>query len=217
MAKLIDILVASFGGGLLLGAGIRLGEALAERESGGAPKHTGRPDNPEARMAARMEEQAAEVSAIRSKLAAESRQIEALGALGVRLQNELPEWIEKSVARRIEEAEAVLRAESGRGRKEAMDAVVEGAQTRVAHRLSRLEEEVSMHAAAMTELHACSLRTEAGIEKLADSLDRLLAAQPAFPVPRAAPAAAVKVPRMKESAVPAEGRPPRSRRWRIFG
>jgi hypothetical protein len=217
MAKLIDILVASFGGGLLLGAGIRLGEALATRESGGAPEYTSRLSDLEARMAARAQEQAAEVSAIRSKLAAGSRQIEALGALGVRLRSELPEWIEKSVARRIEEAEAALRAESGRGRKEALDAVVDGAQTRVAHRLSRLEEEVSMHAAAMTGLHACSLRTEAGIEKLADSLDRLLAAQPAFPVPRATPAPAPQAPRVKESAAAAEQRPARLRRWRIFG
>jgi len=212
MAKLIDILVASFGGGMVLGAGIRLGEALATREAAGAsPEHTTRP---EARMAARMEEHAAEVSAIRAEIAAESRRIEALGELGVRLQRELPDWIGKSVARRIEEAEADLKAESGRSRKEALDAVVDGVQTRVAHRISRLEEEVSMHSAAVTELLACSLRTEASIEKLAGSLNRLLAAQPAFPVPGTAPAA--EAPPVKDAPRMAEQRPARSRRWGIF-
>jgi hypothetical protein len=217
MAKLINILVASFGGGLVLGAGIRLGEALANRETGSAPEPGAHPGDLEARMAMRMEEQAAEVSAIRSKLAAESHRIEALGELGVRLQRELPEWIEKSVARRIGEAEADIIAESGRSRKEALEAFIDGVRTRVAHRISRIEEEVSMHSAAVTELRACSLRTEASIEKLADSLDRLLAAQPVFPVPGTAPAA----PRVKESPVKevprvAEQRPSRTRRWGIF-
>jgi chromosome segregation ATPase len=212
MAKLINILVASFGGGLVLGAGIRLGEALASREAAGASEHTtGAP----ARMAARMEEQAAEVSAIRAALAAESRQIEALSELGVRLHRELPDCIEKSVARRIEEAEADLKAESGRSREEALEAVIEGVQTRVAHRISRLEEEVSMHSAAMTELLAYSLRTEASIEKLAVSLDRLLAAQSVFPGRGTAPAAA-EAPPVKEAPAAAEERPARSRRWGIF-
>jgi hypothetical protein len=210
MAKLIDLLVASFGGGLVLGAGVRLGEALATREAtSAAPEHIARSGAPEARMAARVEEQAAEVHAIRANLEAESRRIEALGELGVRLEKELPDWIEKSVARRIEEAEADLKAESGRSLKDAMEAVVDGVQTRVAHRISRLEEEVSMHSAAVTELLACSLRTEVSIEKLAGSLDRLLAAQPAFPVFGAAPAA----PPMPRAA---EARPARSRRWGIF-
>jgi hypothetical protein len=215
MAKLINILVASFGGGLVLGAGIRLGEALASREAAGAgPEHTTRPGAPEARMAGRMDEQAAEVSAIRANLAAERRQIEALGELGVRLHRELPDWIEKSVARRIEAAEADLKAESGRSQKEALKAVIDGVQTRVAHHISRLEEEVSMHSAAMTELLAYSLRTEASIEKLAGSLDRLLAAQPVFPVPGTAPAA--EAPPIKEAPRAAEERPARSRRWGIF-
>jgi hypothetical protein len=212
MAKLIGILAASFGGGLVLGAGIRLGEALASRETDGTRKHAGNLGDLETRMAARVEEQAAEVSAIRSKLAVETRQIEALGEMGARLQKELPEWIEKSVARRIEEAEAALKAESGRNQKEALEAFIDGIQTRVAHRISRLEEEVSMHSAAMTELHACSLRTEAGIEKLTGSLDRLLAAQVEFPAPGTARA---NTPEAPLAAAPAE-RPARSRRWGIF-
>jgi hypothetical protein len=213
MAKLITILAASFGGGLVLGAGIRLGEALASRETDGTRNHAGSPGDLEARVAARMDEQAAAVSDIRSKLAAEARQIEELGELGARLHKELPEWIEKSVARRIGEAEADLKAESGRSQKEALDAFVDGVQTRVAHRISRLEEEVSMHSAAMTELRACSLRTEASMEKLAGSLDRLLAAPPVFPHSGTAPAAVSEDPRAAASGE----RPARSRRWRIFG
>lgn len=203
MAKLIRLLAASFGGGLVLGAGIRLGGVLARRETEATSKQAR--DDLEARLERRMEEQAAAVAAVRSKLAAEARQIEALGELGARMNQELPDWIEKSVARRFGEAEAELKAEAERGRNEAMEALIGGVQTRVTQRISRIEEEVSMHSAAMTELRACSLRTEAGIEKLAGSLDRLLAA------PRTIPQV-----RQPEPAAAAEA-PPARRRWRLFG
>jgi hypothetical protein len=68
----------------------------------------------------------------------------------------------------------------------------------------------------MTELRVCSLRTEAGIEKLADGLDRLLAAQLVLPVPGTAPAAATETPPVTEAPAAAEERPARSRRWGIF-
>ena len=212
MAKLIKILAASFGGGLALGAGIRLGEALASRDADGDAKQSRHPDL-ESRIESRIDRHEAEVSAIRSQLAAESRQIEALGELGARLHKELPEWIEKSVARRIEEAEADLRNESERSQKQALDTFIDGVQTRVAHRISRLEEEVSMHSAAMTELHACSLRTEASIEKLAVSVERLISRRVS---PASGGEAASENPRMKNAAGGAE-RSPRARRWGIFG
>ncbi len=217
MAKLISILAASFGGGLVLGAGIRLGEAAAQRRrtaparnSEGFPGKNPAGEEPtgeelSTRISRQMDEQATEVAAIRAKLAAESRQVEALGEMGDRLRREIPDWIEKSVARRFEEAEAGLRAEASRTRQETLDSFVDGVQMRIGQRISRLEEEVSMHSSAMTELRACSLRTEAGIEKLAGSLERFLAVQTGL---RAVPEPPAEMP---------EDRPARSsRRWGLF-
>jgi hypothetical protein len=212
MSKLTKLLAASFGGGLVLGAGIRLGEALANREKDGGAIHSG--EDPDARIVRRIDEQAAEVAAMRSKLDAGSRQIAALGEMGARLHTELPEWIEKSVARRVEEAEASLKAEGGRSQQEALEGFIDGIQTRVAHRVSRLEEEVSMHSTALTELRAYSLRTEASVDKLANSLERFLAAQVPSPSPGSAPPepAGSRQP----SAAP-EDPPARPRRRGIFG
>jgi chromosome segregation ATPase len=211
LATLIKVLAASLGGGLVFGAGIRLGDALARRESGSRKSYRG-----SGGLEARMEKQAADISAMRLQLAVESRQIEALSDLSSHLKRDLPDWIEKSVAERIEQAEADLKAESERNRKETLEIFVEEVQTRVAHRISWLEEEVSLHSAAVTELRACSLRTEASIEKLAGSIDRLLSARQAIPVVRATPPAAPETPQVKEAVAGAGGSPSRPRRWGIF-
>ena len=98
-----------------------------------------------------------------------------------------------------------------------MEALVDGVQARVAHRISRLEEEVSMHSeSAMTELRACSMRTEASIERLAGSLDRLLTARPAFPAVGTEPEKVSEAPEVKAAAAATGERPARSRGWGLF-
>lgn len=192
MAKLITILAASVGGGLLLGAGIRLGEAIVgtdlppRREAELAGKLTVRLGALEERLqnleegnpGAPVEDHAAEMAAIRSELNAGDREREALNKISLQLRGELRGWIEENVGARLGDVEAKLRAESERSQRQMLDAFVDGVQTRVMQRISRLEEEVAGQSAAMTELRECSLRTEQSMQKLLGGLDRLIIAQP---------------------------------------
>jgi len=192
VAKLINILAASVGGGLMLGAGIRLGETLVARGTG-APRL---PEEADGNLAARLgaletrlqhletgapapsiERQTSDVAAIRSELAAGEEKIVALREMGQRLRGELQGWLENNVAERMATVESKLRAESESSRKEMLDVFVESVQTRVMHRISRLEEEVAGQSTAMTELRECSLRTEQSMQKLLMGLDRLIVSQ----------------------------------------
>jgi hypothetical protein len=208
VAKFINILAASVGGGILLGAGIRLGEAIVGRDPAAA-RNSETGDRLEARLGAlegRLvnlealspvagdasrntgasadapdERQTAAVAAIRSELARENEQVAALSQIGAQLRVELQGWLEQSVGSRMADVEAKLRAESDDARRQMLDAFAESVQTRVTHRISRLEEEVASQSAAMVELRDCSLRTEQSLQKLLGGLDRLLVSKPAPP------------------------------------
>ena len=205
MAKLITILAASVGGGLLLGAGIRLGEAivnsdlpprrdletddqlavrlgaLEERLRNLEPENPAFTANGASHPDSRIDIQAAEVAAIRSQLNRDDRELEALSEIGLKLRSELRGWLEESVGARMADVESKLRAESERSQKQMLDAFVDGVQTRVMNRIARLEEEVGGQSAALTELRECSLRTEQSMQKLLGGLDRLIIAQPSSP------------------------------------
>ena len=92
-ARLLKILAASVGSGLVLGAGIRLGEAIAAqspalRQNGGGKlaERLGDLENrllsleveSPAAISSRVDRQAAEVSAVRSQLNRDNRQIDEL-------------------------------------------------------------------------------------------------------------------------------------------
>jgi hypothetical protein len=196
VAKFINILAASVGGGILLGAGIRLGEAIVGRD----PEATRDSENGgrlEARLGSRLaaledrlvnleamtpgttvdargERQTVTVAAIRSELGREDERVAALSQMGAQLRVELKGWLEQSVGSRMADVEAKLRVESDDARRQMLDAFAESVQTRVTHRISRLEEEVAGQSAAMAELRDCSLRTEQSLQKLLGGLDRLL-------------------------------------------
>ena len=227
MAKLIKILAASVGGGLMLGAGIRLGEAIVggelthrqEQEKEAEGKLAARLGALEDRLrnveseraeespgpaevsspGSRIEDQAAEVAAIRSQLSMGSRELETLNEISLRLRGELRTWLEESVGARMADVESKLKAESERSQRQLLDAVVESVQTKVTHRISRLEEEVAGQSAAMAELRDCTMRTEQSMQKLLGGLDRLIVAQPP-------PLANIPVPvELPAQDVPAEG------------
>src|SRR5215469_437093 len=134
MASLLKILAASVGGGIVLGAGIRLGEAIATQVAvpGGEAgnKLTERLDHLENRV----------------------------DALAFAPRDEMRGWIEETVAERVTDVETRLKAETARGQKEMLDAFAAGVETRVIQRISRLEDEVASQSAAMQELRECSLR-----------------------------------------------------------
>jgi hypothetical protein len=173
MAKLIRILAASLGGGLVLGAGIRMGEAIASRD---AASGTGNAKELADRLS-RLEGRLSKLSD-RDLEGAESVNPE-LGAMTASLRGELREWLDESVGVRMAEVEKRLRAEAERSQKQILDAFIESVQTRVIHRISRLEEEFTNQSTAMTELRECSLRTEESMQKLLGGLDRLIVTSPA--------------------------------------
>ena len=176
LAKLIKILAASMGGGLVLGVGIRLGEAIAARD---------RPAGME--PAPKLAERLGELENRLLSLEAESPQAishsegdsQEAGVAEAGLLGELRDWLEESVT----SAWPRWKRGSGRNpngaRRQMLDAFAESVQTRVIHRISRLEEEVAGQSAAMSELRECSLRTEQSIQKLLGGLDRLIAQNPA--------------------------------------
>lgn len=200
MAKFINILAASVGGGILLGAGIRLGEAMVGREPA-ATRDSEAGGRLETRLGAledrlvnlegvgpgvgdaRGERQTGAVAALRSELAREDERVAALGQIGAQLRVELQGWLEQSVGSRMADVERKLRAESDDARRQMLDAFAESVQTRVTHRISRLEEEVAGQSAAMAELRDCSLRTEQSLQKLLGGLDRLLVPRPGPTLP----------------------------------
>ncbi len=200
MAKLIKILAASVGGGLVLGAGIRLGEAIATWEPESQP-HNRKLSERLAELENRLQnlagqgagqgagvgpseaESKAATSAVRDQAGAEQHfpdrsGAEAFSETSLRLRGELQGWLEESVAAHMAEVESRLQAESERDRKRMLDAFVENVQTRVIQRISHLEEEVAGQSAAMSELRECSLRTERSIQKLLGGLDRLVVKEP---------------------------------------
>jgi uncharacterized coiled-coil protein SlyX len=267
VAKLIKILAASVGGGLMLGAGIRLGEAIVggnlphqkeketdselavrlgaledrlrnlEAESPGSMAEVSSPGS-------RIEDQAAEVAAIRSQLSMGGRELETLSEISLRLRGELRGWLEETVGARMADVESKLKAESEESQRQLLEVLVESVQTRVTHRISRLEEEVAGQSAAMTELRECTMRTEQSMQKLLGGLDRLIVAQPPPVVNTPAPEqlsaqnvsaeavnttvdAETTIP-VEEPKAPEEAQPlvewklaaeprPKSRRWSIFG
>lgn len=236
MARFLKILAASVGGGLVLGAGIRLGETIAAqnptlRLEGGErlAERLGEmedrllnleAENP-AGVVSLLERQAAEVSAVRRQLDSEGMHIEALSETSQRLRAELQDWLGESVAARMAEVEMRLKAESERGQKQVLAAFTESVQTRVINRISRLEDEVTSQSAAMSELRECSLRTELSVQKLLGGLDKLISKDtPAAEDAGAAPTVEEAGPPAGASQAvepPAFEVPRKSSRWKIFG
>ncbi len=248
MAKLINILAASLGGGVVLGVGIRLGEAIAAKIPVSGVEHgqrlAARLGDLEDRLLNLETESPAAGSPIlhgrESVVPQEGRQVDVSGQTTQQLRGELRDWLEESVTVRMAEVETRLRTDFERGQKQMLDAFAEGVQTRVIHRISRLEEEVAGQSAAMNELRACSLRTEQSVHKLLGGLDQLIVKNP--PVAEEAGEAGSPTSASAEVA-PAESGPPpgdgaapasasepppvieppafearrKSSRWKIFG
>jgi hypothetical protein len=188
---LLKILVASVGSGFVLGAGIRFGEALVAQSSappdaghntGNSPSSSQRLPHPKkngtAMIVSRFDNQPTEVSAVRTQVDLEGRQVDTLGEASLRFHGELRGWLEERVAARLADVETRFRGESERDQKQLLSAFADSVQTRVIHRLSKLEEEVAGQLAAMNELRECSLRTELSMQKLLGSLDKLLIENP---------------------------------------
>ena len=201
MASILKILAASIGGGIVLGAGIRLGEVIATQ----IPVPAGEAGS---KLAERLDELESRLQALRPEPASQVRE-------------ELRVWLEETVTGRMTEVEVRLKAESARGQQEMLDAFASGVETRVIERMSRLEDEVASQSAAMQELRECSLRTESSVQKLLGGLDRLMvknspaAGEETPPPDKIEPQAAT--PAVPPLPAPASFTLPEKRRWKLFG
>lgn len=151
MAKLFNILVASVGGGMALGFGVRAMADAGNRRGTGTNGHG---------------ESGGQLSQMDVRL----RKLERAGAN--------PEAIQAAVAaaeerlRRATEREVAARA---------ADAVEKALAGPVGARLEKLEAAVMSQEASMRELRECSLNTERNMQKLLAGIDRLVAAQEKVP------------------------------------
>jgi hypothetical protein len=140
-------MAASVGGGLLLGAGIRLGEGRAAVS--GHPDSNTAPGTSPCAGEGLPDERVAEQSDLRP--GASDLQIQAMEA---RLRQDLS-------CRQAEQAEA-LAAE---------------VQKKVTERIALIEAEVSNQRAAVGELRECSMRTEQTLQKVLEGIGRLVESQ----------------------------------------
>jgi uncharacterized coiled-coil protein SlyX len=178
LARFIKILAASVGGGLVLGAGIRLGEAIANWEpaadSDPAARLTERLAALEGRLQHLETVPAPGQTGPERETSSSAHQQDGMTPVETRHAG-LQDWIQESIGTRMGELEIRLRAESERDRQEMLDTVVQTVQTRVIHRITKLEDEVAGQSETMNELRECSLRTERSVQKLLGGLDKLIA------------------------------------------
>lgn len=214
MAKLINILAASVGGGLVLGASIRLGEAIGSRAVRKSPERipptpsaTSDPGKPgdlllarldtlaerlwrveevKAKPApaewqtvltgigARIDRQQAEMEAIRRQMLRATQGLESADDRGGTLRTEMRRQLSGELNQRVAAVEEKLHKSMEASHRETVEEMLTVLETRVGPRISRLENDVSGQAAAVTELKECSLQTERSIQRLLMALERVI-------------------------------------------
>jgi alanyl-tRNA synthetase len=163
-------MAASVGGGLLLGAGIRLGKGRAavsgHPDSNTAPGTSpcageGLPDERVARFIERLE-------ALERKLAPLT------GNENVAEQSDLRPGASDL---QIQAMEARLRQDLSCRQAEQAEALAAEVQKKVTERIALIEAEVSNQRAAVGELRECSMRTEQTLQKVLEGIGRLVESQ----------------------------------------
>jgi len=178
MAKLIHILAASVGSGLVLGASIRLGEALGSSQR--KRREVAAPDwqSALADVVARVDRQQHEVETIRHQV---SRAVNALDSVGVAaedLRNDLHRQLSEDLDRRLAAVEEKLQLSLKTSNRETVNAMVASIETRVAPRISRLESDVTVQSAALGELRDCAQQSERSMQRLVTVLERVISGKP---------------------------------------
>jgi hypothetical protein len=161
--KLIQLLAVSAGGGLLLGAGLKLGE---RRREGSVVSS----------------EEADRIDLFLTRLEALERRIDTLqpdrahhAANGEAAHGHLSQ--ESEIEEQFAAMESRLRRELGLRSEDGIGLVARGIEKRLDERMGPLEAELASQRASVIELREYSLRTERSVQKLLDGVDRLVAAQ----------------------------------------
>ena len=214
MAKFFQILAASVGSGLVLGASIRLGEALGDRlktaeltadaEPAAAPRKSvpvapavmSRLDRVEEKLAearrasqragepewkaalagvvARVDRQQTEMETIRRQVTRAANGMESADELAERLRGDLHRQLSEDLDRRLDAVEAGFQANMEAAQKKTAEAMLNSVETRVALRISRLENDIASQTAAVAELRECALQSERSIQRLVGVLERVI-------------------------------------------
>src|SRR3569623_586711 len=199
MAKFLQILAASVGGGLVLGAGIRLGEAIyASGENKGAPRRheiegagelTGRLDRLEretpgerpesgvdaalAGVVERMDRQQRELETMRRQISDATRALDSAG-MERDLRGELRRELTGELDRRLAAVEESLHRSLDASNREAVESLVSTIEKRLAPRIARLETELSGQSASVAELREYAVQSERSILRLLTALEKTM-------------------------------------------
>jgi hypothetical protein len=186
MPGFLKTLAVSVGSGLVLGASIRMGEAIAgsaraERKNR-PPEDDHQPDSlkhppspappPEwqttiANLTNRLDRQQSDVEAIRNHFGTTE-------TLREGLREEIERGINDDLDRRLAAVEEKLHLRMKAATRETANAMAASIEMRVTPRISRLETEVSGQSAALAELRDCSLQSERSIQRLLTVLERTI-------------------------------------------
>lgn len=174
MAKLIHILAASVGSGLVLGAGIRLGGAI-----GSSSRRAQEPAVPEwqpalADLAARVDRQQTEVETIRHQVSRAVDALDSVGAAAEDLRADLQRQLSEDLDRRLAVVEEKLHLNMKAANRDTMNAMTASIESRVAPRISRLESDLTVQSAALAELHECAQQSERSMQRLVIVLERVV-------------------------------------------
>jgi hypothetical protein len=198
MAKFLHILAASVGGGLVLGAGIRLGEAICGsgenknrrrgREVASGDELTQRLDRVErearverrepgvdaalAGVVERMDRQQREMETMRRQISDATRALDSAGMGRSDLRGELHRELTGELDRRMAAVEESLHRSLDTSNREAVESMVSTIETRLAPRIARLETEVSGQSHSVAELREFALQSERSILRLLTALEK---------------------------------------------
>jgi chromosome segregation ATPase len=178
MAKLIHILAASVGSGLVLGAGIRLAETI-----GSSSRQPRKPAAPEwqsalADVVARVDRQQTEVETIRHQVSRAVNALDSVSLAAEDLRSDLQRQLNEDLDRRLAAVEEKLHVSLKASNRETVNAMVASIETRVAPRISRLESDVTVQSTALAELRDCAQQSERSMQRLVSVLERVVNPKP---------------------------------------
>ncbi len=202
MAKLIHILAASVGGGLVLGASIRLGEALGSAARKTADKRriksmdpflaarldrleeevqasagSGNPSSNEARNGGMLADVIAQMDRQQSEMENLRRQLSHVDSAGEtvkQVRDDLHRQLSEDLEHRLAIVEEKLHVSLNTAKREAVNTMLASIEARVTPHIARLESEISSQSDALAELRDCSLQSERSILRLVTVLERTM-------------------------------------------
>jgi hypothetical protein len=188
MKRLLKALAISFGGGLALGAGIRIGQASVKarpRSESEADPLLQRLDAVEGRIvrvesSVRVHPAAGSVSPAIAAAKFSPEDLQALSAniRGVdrkidELESRLPGLIRAGVAERVDEVYVTLRREIEEVHNRAVQALVDTLQNQVMQRMSIIEGSLTEQSKAIGDLRLSSMRTDQSLQKMLAGIEQL--------------------------------------------